>query len=118
MSKFFHLTKKPAKTIHRQRRLLPAMKINIKTINIVLAVLITVVGVSYLVQINSLATKGYQIRELEQKVTELKQASDDLELEALNLQSMGAVKNKVDELNMVLAGETDYLSPTPVVVAR
>lgn len=117
MSKFFHLTKNPVKNYHK-RKLFPVMKINIRIINIAIIALIVVVSVSYLIQINSLATKGYQIKELEKKVDELKQQKADLELEALSLQSMGVVKEKIADLGMVLAGETDYLQPTPVVVAR
>ena len=94
------------------------MKVSFKTLNIVVVALIVVIGVSYLVQINSLATKGYQIEELENRITELQQEQADLELEALSLQSMGVVKEKVDNLGMVLAGESDYLQPTPVAVAR
>ena len=71
-----------------------------------------------MVQINGLATRGYQIKELESKIADLKQENSDLELEALSLQSMGAVKDKVDGLGLVAIGEVDYLQPTPVAVAR
>jgi len=117
MSKFFHLTKK-SKKIYRRKKMFPAMKIGLKTVNIVIVVLIAVVGISYLVQVNDLATKGYQIEELENRITELQQEGADLELNVLSLQSMGTVKERVDDLGMVLAGESDYLQPTPVAVAR
>jgi cell division protein FtsB len=116
MSKFFHLTKRKRRKIQRKRRLL--MKVDIKTANIVIGLLIVVIGVSYLVQINGLATKGYQIKELEDRIAELSQDQADLELVALSLQSMGAVKDKVEDLGMVAVGENEYLIPTPVVVAR
>ena len=117
MSKFFHLSKKPRKVL-RKRKFLASMKINLKTANIAVGGLIIVITVSYLVQINSLATKGYQIKELENKIAGLKQDKADLELEALSLQSMGTVKGKVQGLGMVMAGEPEYLAPTPVAMAR
>ena len=94
------------------------MKISIKTVNVVICTLIVVMTVGYLVQINSLATKGYKIKELENKITGLKKEQADLELEALSLQSMGTVAEKVQDLGMVMAGEPEYLAPTPVAMAR
>jgi len=55
---------------------------------------------------------------LEKKLNELNQASADLELEALSLQSMTQVKEKVEHLGMVTVSESDYLSMTPVAIAR
>lgn len=117
MSKFFHLSKKSRKVYHK-KKLLPAMKINTKTINVIIAVMVVTSFVSYLVQVNGLATKGYQIQELEDKIAQLAAEQADLEFVALSLQSMGAVKEKVDELGLVAIGESDYLTPTPVALAR
>ncbi|MFA6254691.1 MAG: hypothetical protein WC675_01505 [Patescibacteria group bacterium] len=118
MSKFFHLSKKTNQRIRPSRKFFPAMKIDVQKINICLAVLIAVCGVSYLVQINSLATRGYQIKELENKITDLNQEKADLELQTLSLQSMGTVQEKVSQLGLVAAGEPAYLMPTPVALAR
>ena len=118
MSKFFHLSKKSSRQLERRKQILPAMKISIKALNLIIFSLIVVIGVSYLVQINGLATKGYKIKDLESRIAELNQEKADLELDALSLQSIGAVKDKVEGLGMVAIGETDYLIPTPVAVAR
>ncbi|OGY43385.1 MAG: hypothetical protein A2729_04390 [Candidatus Buchananbacteria bacterium RIFCSPHIGHO2_01_FULL_39_14] len=85
---------------------------------IILGVFIISLFLGYLIQVNALATKGYQIKELEKKLNELNQASADLELEALSLQSMTQVKEKVEHLGMVTVSESDYLSMTPVAIAR
>lgn len=118
MSKFFHLSKRRTRKVQRRSKIFPVMKTNTRTLNIILVVVVAIFGISYLVQINSVATKGYQIEELENKITELKEEQADLELEALSLQSMGTVKEKVDELGLVAIGEADYLQPTPVALAR
>jgi len=85
---------------------------------IILGVFIISLFLGYLIQVNALATKGYQIKELEKKLNELNQASADLELEALSLQSMTQVKEKVEHLGMVTVSESDYLFMTPVAIAR
>lgn len=118
MTKFFHLSKKSPKKFQRLKRLMPAMKTDIKTLNIIVAILIAVVGVGYLVEVNSLATRGYQIKDLETQLADLKQDQSDLQLDALSLQSMGTVSGKISGLDMVAAGQADYLSQTPVAVAR
>ena len=116
MSKFFHLAKKSRKIYNRQNKLTSGM-FNLKTINITVAALIFTLGVSYLVQTNGLATRGYQIQDLEDKIALLEQQQSDLELEALNLQSMGTIKEKVDDLGLVVVNETDYLTDQPVALA-
>ncbi len=118
MSKFFHLSKRIHQSVKPRRKFFSAMTIDIQKINICLAVLIAVCGVSYLVQINSLATRGYQIKELENKIADLSQEKGDLELQALSLQSMGTVQEKVNQLGLVAAGEPAYLMPAPVALAR
>lgn len=63
----------------------------------------------YLVQVNGLATKGYQIKELEQKIDELKKSSRELEGKSLELQSLSAISGKLKDLNMVESKEALYI---------
>ncbi len=86
--------------------------------NLTLICLVAIFGLGYLVQTNDLATKGYEIRDLENKISKLQEEKSDLNLEALNLQSMGNINQKVNDLGMVLVNEAEYLMPTPVAVAR
>ncbi|MFA6382645.1 MAG: hypothetical protein WCX08_05265 [Candidatus Buchananbacteria bacterium] len=118
MSKFFRLAKKPARESSRSKKRFSFVKISSQDLKVMLVTLIAVAGISYLIQINSLATKGYQIKELENRVAELSQENSDLQLDALSLQSMGAVKEKVDKLGLVASGKADYLQTTPVALAR
>ena len=117
MSKFFHLSKKPVNSNQTKKRS-KKMKINTKILNIMMIGLIVVFGFSYLVQMNGLATKGYQIKDLEVQIEQLELQGSNLELEVLSLQSISNVKNKVSKLNMVEVGNVEYLSPTPVALAR
>ncbi|MAF13932.1 MAG: hypothetical protein CMI53_03495 [Parcubacteria group bacterium] len=116
MSKFFHLAKKSRK-IYRHKKKLAVGSVNLKSINIVIISLIIILSVGYLVQTNGLATKGYQIQELEDRLSVIEQEQSALELESLKLQSMGSIKEKVDNLGLVVAEETDYLITQPVALA-
>ncbi len=116
MTKFSHLSKKQPKAARTARRFsITAFKL--KTVNMTLGTLILVLGVGYLVQVNGIAAKGYQIRELEDQISELRQQNEDLELESLQLQSMGSVKDKVVSLGMVDTGTAEFLVVSPVAVA-
>lgn len=117
MSKFFHLSKRPAKTFKRNKAFF-TLSFNLKTINIVLTALVFVFGLGCLLQANGQATKGYQIKELEKKIADLRQEKSDLALDTLSLQSLGRVKEKLADLNLVGAGNSEYLQEKPVALAR
>ena len=108
MCKFLYLTKNRIKKKKRQPKSMK--RFNLKSINIFLGVCILVVSIIYLIQTNSLATKGYEIKELEKEIIELKQATKNLEAQALEMQSVKKVSEKVNSLNMVLGEEVEYLS--------
>lgn len=108
MTRFAYQNKKTQTKIRRPR--FGKIRISVVTANVAVLSIIAVGAVAYLVQINGLATKGYQIRELETQITQLRQENNQLEVQALDLQSMDNVKNKVTQLNMVPTGKADYLS--------
>ena len=117
MTKYSHLSKPRAKKKVSTKKI-SLKKLDIQKLNIIFGVLIFSLGVGYLIQANGLATKGYQIKELEVKIEDLKQVKADLELEALSLQSMGSVKEKVAGLGMVEIGETNYVNTASAVALR
>jgi hypothetical protein len=87
--------------------------------NVALLGIITVFAVGYLVQVNSLATKGYQIKELERALLTKMQEKSELERVVLNMQSMGEIKKRVDGMGMVAVNDVEYLNVSkPMAVAR
>ncbi|MFA5021506.1 MAG: hypothetical protein WC508_00280 [Patescibacteria group bacterium] len=117
MTKFSHLAKPTMKNYSAQKKL-SGFKLSFPLINGIVAVCCIVFFVTYLIQVNSLATKGYQIKELEKKISDLEQQKADLDLQTLSLQSVGALKDKVGSLGMVAVGKTDYLADKPVALAQ
>ena len=118
MTKFSRLAKKQGPKVNTRKKMIRLGFVNIKAVNVILGSLVLLLTLGYLVQINGLAAKGYQIRELEQYAADLQEVNSDLRLETLDLQSMGRIKNEVAGLNMVAIGQPEYLNPTPVAVAR
>ena len=116
MSKFFHLAKRARKSTKTKKTKM--IRPSVKILNLAIIGLIIFSGISYLIQVNSLMTKGYLIEDLEDKISRLEQKTKDLELETLELQSMESVKGKISQLEMVEAGSVEYLQVAPLVAAR
>ena len=67
-------------------------------------------GVSYLVLVNSISTKGYEIKKLEQRLIELKETSERLELEARALKAVETIQAEAQSLNLVQGGPVNYVA--------
>ena len=83
---------------------------------LVVALLVTA-GAFYMLQINTLSTKGYQLDALKGRVSELAEHNKQLELSVAELQSIKKIAERVESLDMVRVAVTDYLSPTGSSVA-
>ncbi|OGY42908.1 MAG: hypothetical protein A2Y67_03495 [Candidatus Buchananbacteria bacterium RBG_13_39_9] len=84
---------------------------------IILSVLIFICGIYYLCQINNMATKGYQINELENQTAELKQENKRLQVEITELRSITRLTEKVEELKMVEVSRIEYIKANGATVA-
>jgi hypothetical protein len=84
----------------------------------VLGLLVVLFGAGYLVQINIASSKGYQIRSLENQISELKEQSERLELKVAQEQSVQAVETKVQNMGMVPTPNVEYLAVTAPTVAQ
>jgi len=72
----------------------------------------------YLFEVNSIAVKGFRVRDLEKQIAELRYENEKLQLQAVELKSMTDLSAKVIELEMVPVEEITYLDTTGQVVAR
>ena len=80
---------------------------------------LAVVGsLSYLIIINRVATSGFEIKALEQKVETLKQTNRKLQLEATELQSLTKVESSAQALGLTEVAQVEYLPTTGGAVAR
>lgn len=79
--------------------------------------LVVVVGLSYLTFVNKVATDGYQVKALSEKVSELKNKNKKLELESSALQSMQRVSSASQDLNLVAISGIQYVTAGSNAVA-
>lgn len=72
----------------------------------------------YLWQINDLATKGFQIKGLEEKIASIRENNKNLELQATDLQSLSNIEKLEKDLNMVKVNKVEYISTFNPVAVR
>ena len=72
---------------------------------------------TYLLQINHIAAKGFEIKELEQQIDLVKEENEKLSLRMVELKSAGTIQGKIDMLNMVRVDKISYLNTSGSVVA-
>ncbi len=102
---------KRGRTIRRRVKMGPV------SLCFVTVILLCFVSLFYLAQSNQTATKGYEIRELEDKLDGLQEANKKLELEAAGLQSVKNIEAAAGHLNMIPIEKIFYITPTGTVVA-
>lgn len=74
-------------------------------------------GSLYVVQINTLAAKGFHLNELEYTAAELHDTNDSLRLEIADLRSTKVVKQKLEKMELVSVSRVEYISPSASEVA-
>jgi len=118
MSKFFALTK--IKREFKRTSKFVQFTFNIKFLNIVVISLILLTSVFYVWEINNEATKGFKVKEFEQKIEQLKKTSEKFELQIAELQSLGVIQEKIKSLNlnMISVAKVEYLSPSNLAVKK
>ena len=80
------------------------------SLGFVTLVMFFVATLLFLSQSNKIAVKGYEISDLDQKVSELKENNEKLKLEAAKLQSISAAEEKIDKSGMVPINQINYVS--------
>ena len=79
-------------------------------LNIVLFASTILLGLVYLFVVNSLGTKGYEIRKLELQVRELEDAHKIIQLQVSDFQSINRVSANMEKLNFVPVSNATYLN--------
>lgn len=72
----------------------------------------------YLIQVNKVATTGFEIRALEDQITELNDENRELELQLVELRSMKNLSKKITDLNLVDANDISYINISGPTVAQ
>ena len=75
-------------------------------------------GVLYLIQINSLVSYSYQIRQQKEQLRNLEAENQTLEMEIVRLQSPANLEGLVQSLGMIDVGQVIYLEDSRVMAIK
>jgi len=70
---------------------------------------VAVSGAAYLYQVNDLATKGYEMREVETKIAKLEKESKSMQIKEVELRSMYNLERATKDLDLVTAQNITYI---------
>jgi cell division protein FtsL len=111
MSRYFTFTNSSSARFGERKKMFKAQpKLGRVTLSFVLVALVCAAGVFYIFEVNNLATKGYEIRELENRLEKLRKENENLRIQEAELKSMYKIEEKTKELNMVVPANVSYLN--------
>jgi hypothetical protein len=88
-----------------------------KLIGIGVVIIFVSVVCTYLMQINHIAAKGFELQSLEKEINLVKEENERLGIKVVELKSSGAIQEKIDRLNMVRVDTVSYFNTAGSVVA-
>jgi len=94
----------------RKKALSSGFRMGRITLSFFLVMLICAAGVFYIFEVNNIATKGYEIKSLENRLNELRRENENLRLREAELRSIYKIEEKTEELNMVVPQNISYLN--------
>ena len=105
--------KEKSRPFGENKRIYPGVTI----LGFVLAALIFLVGALYLYQVNSIATKGYELKEVENKIQESEKEINKLKIKEVELKSMYNIEKSTEDMDLVVSSDVSYLDmPGPVAM--
>ncbi|PJA88430.1 MAG: hypothetical protein CO139_03145 [Candidatus Moranbacteria bacterium CG_4_9_14_3_um_filter_36_9] len=85
------------------------VNIGLTTYVFVLSGLAFLLGAVYLYQVNDISTKGFEVREVENKIQDLKKENKKMQIEEVELRSLENIEKAKEELNLVNPVSVSYL---------
>ena len=85
------------------------IKIGLAASVFLMMIAVFICGALYLYQVNDIATKGYEIREMERKIQNLDQESKKLQIKEVELKSMYNIEKSMENSNLVTSSEVTYV---------
>lgn len=84
-------------------------KMSVITLTFLVISLFVLSGFFYLYQVNDLATKGFEIRDAENKIKELEEESKKLKIRETELRSMYTIEKETQDLNLINSTNISYV---------
>lgn len=76
------------------------------------------VSAFYLFQVNNLAIKGYEVKDLENKINELEKSNKEMQIREMELRSMYAIETAAKNFDLLDSANVTYLEINGPVAVR
>lgn len=86
-----------------------AVKISLLTGVFLLIIFVILTGALYVYQVNDIATKGYEIKEIEKQIQDLDRESKKLQIKEVELKSMNNIEKSIEDSDLVTSSEISYV---------
>jgi cell division protein FtsL len=90
-------------------RFVSAVKLGPVAHTVLVALMITVLGLIYLTQATRTSGYGYETQQIDQQITQLNEEKADLEIENARLTALETIKNSSVAREMTTPASTDYV---------
>jgi cell division protein FtsL len=77
--------------------------------SLILAVAVVFSGAFYLFQVNSIATQGFEIKKIENKIQDAEKENKKLKIKEIELKSMYNIEKATQEFNLVSPEDVSYV---------
>ena len=105
------------KTIGEKRMMMKRLLLS-NTFRVCLFVFVVVFGVLHIINLSTMSTKGYDMTKLQKQITSLERENQKLEFKIAKYSSMQSIKERLDNMDMVVADNVEYATVMGTAVAR
>ena len=83
-----------------------------------LAMIVVMLSLAYVTQVSDAATTGYQINDLEKRVSNLSEEIQGLEIKVAYNSTLSSIQTRLSSTNMIAVTKVNYLSVSGAAMAR
>lgn len=80
-----------------------------RMVPVAMVAVIVLLGVAYLIQLNVVAAKGFALRSMERRVTDLAERQKKMQVELAQKESLAGLSNDIEQLGMVPVSTVEYI---------
>ena len=78
------------------------------TFRVCLSIFVVIFGVLHVINLSTMSTKGYDMTELQKKITILEREGQKLEFKIAKYSSIQSIQERLDSMDMVVAENVEY----------
>jgi cell division protein FtsL len=101
-----------------EKRMLIKRLLLSNTFRVCLSVFILVFGVLHVINLSTMSTKGYDMTKLQKQITSLERENQKLEFKIAKYSSMQSIQERLNNMDMVVADNVEYVTIMGTTVAR